>query len=487
LVGGKRQPVSTHASTQSTPVTALASAVDETLAPGLPSQGVAVGAASRPARTLFGDARWLEGCGRALVVWFSVLVFFLDRPLAPGSTLLVVTLLASVWILAIRSAFAAGHYTLGPAVPTAVGTATGLVFAAAVDHVLSGIAVPTLELLAMATTIFTLATAWAWAVQRTRAARRRVLVVGSSRFSAAVAHEVGDAAPFEIVGTVDDEGGTAAGSVPVLGPMADLADVVEAQRPDFVVLTDEQGCAQAIERLLDVAGTGFKVVSMSHFIEYAFGRVPLRHLTSTWFMSVLHLRQGAYARWSKRTFDLLVAGGALLFTAPLFVLVGLLVRSTPGPIVYRQRRLGEGGRPFTIFKFRTMVADAEPDGEAVWADAFDPRITPVGRFLRRTHLDELPQLLNVLRGDMSIVGPRPERPEFVRNIEEAVPFWNRRLLIKPGVTGWAQVRCGYAADCESTAEKLAYDLWYLRHRNLVIDLAVCVQTARMLLSDSRAH
>lgn len=471
------------------PIPALGTALSDTLE-ALPGPDLRVAGPSALVRSLLRrHARNVESAGRAVIVWISVLVFLLDHALSPASTLLVVTLLSASWILAIRSALSAGHHTLGPAVPTAVGTATGLVLAAALDHVLSGIAVPPLRLVALAVTIFALTTIWAWAIQRTEGARRRVLIVGSTRFSASVADEIDSSAErsFDVVGRVDDKWGEDAGKVPVLGPVAELAEVVKATRPDLVVLTDEQGYAQAMNRLLDVSGAGFKVVGMSHFIEHAFGRVPLRHMTPAWFMSVLHLRQHAYARWSKRTFDLAVAVILLLVTAPVLVVVALLVRLTHGPVIYRQRRLGEGGRSFTILKFRTMVVDAECSGEAVWAEAADARVTRLGRWLRQTHLDELPQLINVLRGDMSIVGPRPERPEFVTMLERAVPFWNRRVLIKPGITGWAQVRCGYAADCDSTAEKLAYDLWYIRHRNLVVDLAVCLKTARMLLSDLRGR
>ena len=176
-----------------------------------------------------------------------------------------------------------------------------------------------------------------------------------------------------------------------------------------------------------------------------------------------------------------LASFALLVLAPVLVVAALLVATTRGPIVFRQTRIGERGRLFTIYKFRTMRADAEQAGGAVWASAGDPRATRIGSMLRRTHLDELPQLLNVLRGDMSIVGPRPERPEFVELLEAVVPSWRRRLLVKPGITGWAQVRSGYAADPESTAVKLSYDLWYLRHRNLVIDLAVCAKTFFIVL------
>jgi lipopolysaccharide/colanic/teichoic acid biosynthesis glycosyltransferase len=164
----------------------------------------------------------------------------------------------------------------------------------------------------------------------------------------------------------------------------------------------------------------------------------------------------------------------------MLVIAGL-VRLTPGPLIYRQTRVGEGGKHFTMFKFRTMHEDAEEPGRPAFAQKNDPRVTWIGRMLRRTHLDELPQLWDVLKGDMSIVGPRPERPEFIPTLEEAVPFFTRRLLVKPGITGWAQLRRDYASDAEGAADKLSYDLWYLRHRNLVVDLAICAKTFSAVL------
>ena len=149
--------------------------------------------------------------------------------------------------------------------------------------------------------------------------------------------------------------------------------------------------------------------------------------------------------------------------------------------------MGEGGRIFEIVKFRTMVDGAEAGGEAVWALEDDPRVTNVGRLLRRTRLDEIPQLWNVLRGDMSIVGPRPERPEFLDVLNAEVPYWTRRHFVKPGITGWAQVRHGYADDVDGTAAKLAYDLYYLKHRSLVLDLAILLMTARILVTGSGAR
>jgi lipopolysaccharide/colanic/teichoic acid biosynthesis glycosyltransferase len=204
-------------------------------------------------------------------------------------------------------------------------------------------------------------------------------------------------------------------------------------------------------------------------------------------MSVLHLYQRPYTRFAKRTFDIVVASIGLSLTDPLLPVLALLVKLSKGPLIYSQTRLGEAGRHFTIYKFRTMRDDAEDPGRALWAEERDPRITPVGRFMRRTRLDELPQLVNVLRGEMSIVGPRPERPEFVELLEVEVPFWNRRHLVKPGITGWAQVSCGYASDAEGTVRKLSYDLWYLRHRSLAVDLGICAKTLRALVSGAGAR
>jgi lipopolysaccharide/colanic/teichoic acid biosynthesis glycosyltransferase len=193
-------------------------------------------------------------------------------------------------------------------------------------------------------------------------------------------------------------------------------------------------------------------------------------------MSLVHLRRISYGHRAKRAFDVIVASIALVLAAPVMAVLALFVHRTPGPVIYRQVRLGERGRRFTMYKLRTMVDGAEAPGSAAWASDRDPRATPIGALMRRLHLDELPQLWNVLKGDMSIVGPRPERPEFIAMLERSVPFWNRRLIIKPGLTGWAQVHCGYTSDSDSAADKLSFDLWYLRHRTVAVDIAVCVRT-----------
>jgi lipopolysaccharide/colanic/teichoic acid biosynthesis glycosyltransferase len=199
-------------------------------------------------------------------------------------------------------------------------------------------------------------------------------------------------------------------------------------------------------------------------------------------MSVLHLYQRPYSRAAKRVFDVAVASATLFLVAPVLGCAALFVRLSGRPVIYTQRRVGEGGRIFTIYKLRTMHVDAEQEGQAEWAKERDPRVTRVGRLLRRTRFDELPQAWNVLKGDMSIVGPRPERPEFCALLDEAIPYWQHRLLLKPGITGWAQLCNGYSADDVSTEQKLSYDFWYLRHRSLLLDVIICLKTIPRLFS-----
>jgi exopolysaccharide biosynthesis polyprenyl glycosylphosphotransferase len=418
--------------------------------------------------------------GRLALVWLAVYAGYAGERSPSG--LLAISLLAGIWAVAFHSAFAAGHYTVDSTITVAIGAVTGLVLASALDEWIPALGATSSGLLATAAVIFVLVAVWEWLVRRTGVTWWRVLVVGSAGIADALADEVRRTrVPFEVVGTVGEAFEPGSEAVPCLGAVADLPAIVEARRPELIVLADDPACDDAVERLLEISRCRFRVVGLLSFYEWAFGRVPVPYLTPAWFMSLIHLRQRVSARWSTRTFDLAAGSLALIVLGPLLIVIALLVASTRGPIVFRQTRIGERGKLFTIYKFRTMRTDAEREGGAVWASAGDPRATRIGWVLRRTHLDELPQLLNVLRGDMSIVGPRPERPEFIELLDTVVPCWGRRLLVKPGITGWAQVRSGYAADCESTAVKLSYDLWYLRHRNLVIDLAVCAKTFFIVL------
>jgi exopolysaccharide biosynthesis polyprenyl glycosylphosphotransferase len=418
---------------------------------------------------------FIAACGRAVLVWLAVaIITAAEHPVDAGGVA-AVTAVTAVWLISLRVASAGAPFALGPWVPAAMGAATGLVCVAAANPYLADLRLSLASLCGMAFGVFVSAATWEMVLERT--AQRRVLVVGTT-----AAAEIADAAarngrpPFVILGTSGLAAGPATTAELPRSHVEGLAAVVEAQQPDLIVLTDDQSCSAALERLLDMTDRRFRVAGLTSFYEYAFGWLPLDHLTPMWFLSLLHLRQRPGRRPSKRLFDVVLAVAGLLLTLPLLPLILMLVKQTPGPLIYRQTRVGEGGRRFTMYKFRTMPADAERPGQPVFAATSDPRVSAGGRFLRRTHLDELPQLWNVLRGDMSIVGPRPERPEFVTMLEAEIPFWSRRLLMRPGMTGWAQVRCGYASDCASAAEKLSYDFWYMRHSSLAVDITVCVET-----------
>jgi exopolysaccharide biosynthesis polyprenyl glycosylphosphotransferase len=355
----------------------------------------------------------------------------------------------------------------------------GLVFASGLSFWLLPVVAGRAEVLSMTALVFAVVFAAEAGKVRVSVLRSRVLLVGGGRTVHDLVELVAqdERSPFTIVGVVDDE--PAVGGA-WLGPVAGLQQAIAAQKPDLVVVAALRGRPEVFAALADIAKPGFRVVGLPEFHEHAFARVPAASVTDAWFMSVLHLYQRTYNRIAKRCFDVIVASLGLLLTAPLFPIIALLVRRTAGPILYRQTRLGEHGQEFSILKFRTMTDNAETNG-AVWAQEADPRITATGRFLRRTRLDEIPQLINVLRGDMAIVGPRPERPEFLHLLQQTVPYWTRRNLIKPGITGWAQLKSGYAADSQATEQKLAYDLWYLRHQSLTVDILISARTIPTLL------
>ncbi|HEX3806222.1 MAG TPA: exopolysaccharide biosynthesis polyprenyl glycosylphosphotransferase [Gaiellaceae bacterium] len=435
---------------------------------------------ARPLHISRRTAASLATAGRFGVVWLTAYAFLSGRAPSLASAALLATGLAVVWFFALTKSFDTARLTLlslGPAVAAALGTVTGVILVSALS-VWVNVHLPAVELAEVAGGILVFSWAWEALVHRTLVGRRRLLVIGVENGGTKLVEDVrADVeAPFEVVALVGES------------HVGKIGSVVERYRPDIVVLTSHDLRPEAFEQLLDVARCGFKLVGLAEFYEHAFGRVPVESLRPAWFVNVLHLYQRPYPRVAKRAFDIAVALVALVAVSWLLPILWLVVRRTggAGPVIFRQTRLGERGRRFTIYKFRTMRLDAEADG-AVWASQDDPRITMVGRLMRKTRLDELPQLVNVLKGEMSVVGPRPERPEFLEQLRDTVPFWTRRHLVKPGITGWAQVRRGYTADAEGTADKLSYDLWYLRHRSLAIDLAVCVKTFTTIFTGSGAR
>ncbi len=423
---------------------------------------------------------------RAAAVLVPVVAVLVKSGLS-SQKLFAIAVATTVWFMALRSSFSGTRLpvlALGTSVVTAVGTLSGLAAISLLDFWLPGFDLSAPQLLLMAGAVFLTSSIVGAQTQRQNSLRR-VLLVGADEGIRELLEELArhPGLPFEVIGIVDDPRIHSVAGSPQGDTTDELGAILRDERPDLVVLGREASRGEALSRVLDVASLDVRVVDVHHFYEHAFGKVPVQNLSPVWFMGVLHLYQRPYPRIVKRIFDLLVSSVGLALVAPVLLAVSLIVRaSSPGPIFFRQLRLGEGGDVFEMLKFRTMIDGAEKPGMAVWAKDHDSRVTRAGRVLRRTRLDELPQFWNVLCGDMSIVGPRPERPEFLELLNEAVPFWTRRHLVKPGITGWAQVRRGYTSDVMGTAEKLAYDLYYLKYRSLLFDLAIASRTAGIVLS-----
>jgi exopolysaccharide biosynthesis polyprenyl glycosylphosphotransferase len=318
---------------------------------------------------------------------------------------------------------------------------------------------------------------------RRRPFRRRVLVVGEGWSSEVVARVLAEHGPgyYELTGvlTRPDDWSTEAGAggLPARARAAAVSEIILA--------TTGEVPGELFQALLDCQAAGIDVVSMSSLYEQMTGRLPLDHIDTEW-MVLTFVNRVRRERWegvARRVFDVLAAAiGLALLAVQLPLIVPAIWLDNPGPILYSQWRMGRGGRLFRLYKFRTMKPGAEGDGRAAWAAPDDPRITRVGQFLRRARLDEAPQLWNVLRGEMSLIGPRPERPEFYDALEKDIPFYRARLLVKPGLTGWAQVNYRYTASVGETAVKLQYDLYYIKHQSLGLDLMIALRTIGVILA-----
>jgi exopolysaccharide biosynthesis polyprenyl glycosylphosphotransferase len=336
----------------------------------------------------------------------------------------------------------------------------------------------------------------------------RVAVVGSSSVAATLTAELQETRlrGYEVAGWISVAGPVAASeadwapeptegepaSSPPLGTLADVRDVVCTHGIDLLVNgpapgTDNGSRLHVYETVaaacLDLP---VRMIDGVQLYEELLGHVPLGTTDAAWFQYLMHPRYRTSSGITKRAIDIVVGGVATVVTLPIVLAAALAVQiSDGGPPFLRQRRVGEAGREFTMLKLRSMRVDAEPDGEARLAEEADERVTGIGRFLRRTHIDELPQLWNVLRGEMSLVGPRPERPPLVSDLERQFRYYDRRHLVKPGITGWAQVRCGYAGSDIGVAWKLCHDLYYLKHRSALTDLAIMAETVRAAVADAQ--
>jgi sugar transferase (PEP-CTERM system associated) len=320
--------------------------------------------------------------------------------------------------------------------------------------------------------------------------RERLLLVGTNAPAVALARELFERRMelgVEIVGFVDvDEAQVGAPVINpgVIGTVEDIPRIVAARRVDRVVVSLAEARGRLpMQQLLTMKIDGVNFAHLASVYEEYTGKIAVENLRPSWFIFSPGFEQSRVKAAAKRALDLLCATVGFVVGLPLMALVALAVRLTSdGPIFYHQRRVGLHGRIFTVHKFRTMRVDAETLTGPVWASKDgDPRVTSIGRWLRRTRLDEMPQLWNVLKGDMSLVGPRPERPEFVQDLTQTIPYYGQRHAVRPGITGWAQVRYTYGASIEDAIEKLQYDLFYIKNLSVSLDLFIIVSTIKTVI------
>ena len=270
-----------------------------------------------------------------------------------------------------------------------------------------------------------------------------------------------------------------------LDPSGGLLALARAHGVDEIVVgADDRRGSLPMSDLLECRLAGIQVTDLATFFEREAGKIKLGIVDPSWLVFSDGFDRRQWRQVTKRAFDMAASTILLLLAAPLMLLTALAIwleSGFKGPIIYRQERVGEGGCVFTVLKFRSMRTDAEKDGKAVWAQKDDDRITTVGRVIRKLRIDELPQVFNVLRGDMSFVGPRPERPCFVADLSKQIPYFGLRHCVKPGITGWAQLRYAYGASVEDSAEKLKFDLYYAKNHSLVFDLMILMQTVEVVL------
>lgn len=324
--------------------------------------------------------------------------------------------------------------------------------------------------------------------------KRRVLVYGAGEMAVALTglRRRADRRGFQLVGFVRaHEGERSVASDRVLDPAGSLVglcrrlDIVEV-----VVAMDDRRRGFPLAELLQCRLAGVRVTELMTFLERETGRVRLDLVNPSWMIFGEGFRRDPLRRAGSRSLDLAASVVMLVLSLPVMLLTIFAIKVEDGwraPVFYRQRRVGLGGRLFHVVKFRSMRTDAERDGRPLWAQQHDPRITRVGAFIRKTRIDELPQVMNVLRGQMSLVGPRPERPEFVADLGERIPYYAERHCVRPGITGWAQLCYPYGSSDSDALEKLQYDLYYVKNNSLLFDLAILLQTVEVVILGNGAH
>jgi len=323
--------------------------------------------------------------------------------------------------------------------------------------------------------------------------RQRVLIFGTGTRAKLVGRTLQKSDPhIDLVGyyASPNEAVAEVSAWGILSQNMSLTDIVMEQQVDEIVvaLAERRGGSMPLRELLDCKLQGVRVVDMATHFEQTLGQIRLDSVSAGWLIFGDGFSQGLLRTMVKRLFDIVCALILLVLASPVILVTGLLILlESGGPILYLQERVGLNGRLFNVVKFRSMRTDAEQDGQPRWATAQDDRVTRVGRILRKLRIDELPQLFSVLNGDMSLVGPRPERPYFVDKLTQEIPYFAVRQSVKPGVTGWAQVRYHYGASVEDAAEKLQYDLYYVKNHTLFLDLVILFETVGVVLTAKGAQ
>ena len=332
---------------------------------------------------------------------------------------------------------------------------------------------------------------WHSVLVKQAAIRRRALVIGTGWAAQTIIQTLRQEAPgdYEVVGLIVEPDATLPGDppAPVAGFGTHLLTLARRKNISEIILAHSSELSgETFQAIMDCYEQGFSIVPMPLLYEQITGRVPVEHVDRQSWTVMLPLETDSIFDLYppiKRGMDMLLSViGLVLFVPPLPLIALAVWLDSPGPVFYRQARIGQGGRVFHIVKLRTMIPDAERETGPRWATSNDPRITRTGRFLRKTRLDEVPQLINVLRGEMSLIGPRPERPEFVHDLSDSIPFYRTRHVVKPGITGWAQVRYPYGNSAADSLVKLQYDLYYIRHRSMALDLLILLRTVGRMLS-----
>jgi sugar transferase (PEP-CTERM system associated) len=325
-----------------------------------------------------------------------------------------------------------------------------------------------------------------WA--RIGALKTRTLVIGTGSRTAhieALLAQRGNASNTQIIGYLPMGGShhfvDYARILDTEEPLDELAQRLQINEI-IIAIRDRRGGGMPVEELLKCKLRGIRILELSNFFERENGHLQLDSMNASWMILAEGFHQGMMRDTIKRLFDLLTSAALLVVTLPIMALAALLIKlESSGPVLYRQERVGQGGGNFTILKFRSMCVDAEKDGKPRWAGQNDSRVTLTGRFIRRTRIDELPQIFNVFFGEMSFVGPRPERPYFVQDLTQKIPYYGVRHTVKPGITGWAQVRYPYGATDNDAMHKLQFDLYYVKNHSLFLDLMILFQTAQVVL------